>query len=214
MQYPGRGTLSADPFAPTIEALAEIVDRDLVTAELEDPIVILGHSMGAFVAYETALRLESRGAAVARLIVAGAAPPDETWRRNANEPPLHERSDDELLGALLDGGGLSTAALGHRDLVELNLKLVRRDSEIWWRYVERGRRSSRVRCDILALGGRDDDTTAGGALQLWARQTTGLCRTAEFPGGHFFLDGAGAAVAAVIDDVPDVRDVPPTPRDG
>ncbi|MGC4853351.1 thioesterase II family protein [Micromonospora sp. DT4] len=200
MQYPGRGNLATQPFAADIESLAQIAVADLVTAGLEGPIAIVGHSMGAYVAYETAVRLEARGGTVERLIVAGAAPPAETHRRLVEETPPHLQSDDELLDALLNGGGLPAAALENRDLVALSLRLTRRDSEIWWSYVLRPRSSPPIRCDILALGGVDDDTTAGGGLEAWARETTGACRTRELPGGHFFLDGARADVAAAIED--------------
>ncbi|MBD0422888.1 thioesterase [Streptomyces sp. TRM S81-3] len=90
VQLPGREDRVADPVATS---LAEVVDR--VSGELREParrrpLVLLGVSLGALIAYEVARRLESTGTAARSLVVAAARSP-EHWRTfpAANPPRAH-----------------------------------------------------------------------------------------------------------------------------
>ncbi|MGW1282172.1 thioesterase II family protein [Streptomyces sp. NPDC002586] len=79
VQLPGREDRLEDPAA---NSLAEVVDR--VSGELREParlrpLVLLGVSLGALIAYEVARRLESAGTAARSLVVAAARSP-EYWR--------------------------------------------------------------------------------------------------------------------------------------
>src|SRR4051812_37629989 len=57
VQYPGRRDRSDEPAAETMADLADAIAAEL--AELADlPLALFGHSMGAAVAYEVAVRLE------------------------------------------------------------------------------------------------------------------------------------------------------------
>ncbi|MFF3062426.1 thioesterase II family protein [Streptomyces sp. NPDC057909] len=87
VQLPGREDRLAEPAA---HSLAEVVDR--VSGELHEParrrpLVLLGVSLGALIAYEVARRLESTGTPARSLVVAAARSP-EHWRTfpSANPP--------------------------------------------------------------------------------------------------------------------------------
>ncbi|MGA5818166.1 thioesterase II family protein [Kitasatospora sp. NPDC094028] len=90
VQLPGREDRLEDRPA---EGLAEVVDR--VGAELGEharrgPLVLLGVSLGALVAYEVARRLEAVGAPARSLVVVAARSP-EHWRTfPAANPPEAE----------------------------------------------------------------------------------------------------------------------------
>ncbi|WP_052707587.1 thioesterase II family protein [Streptomyces rubellomurinus] len=95
VQLPGREDRLEDRPAA---GLAEVVDR--VAAELRDgarrgPLVLLGVSLGALIAYEVARRLEAVGTAARALVVVAARSP-EHWRTfPAANPP-----EDELAALL------------------------------------------------------------------------------------------------------------------
>ncbi|MFF2651346.1 thioesterase II family protein [Streptomyces sp. NPDC058045] len=90
VQLPGREDRLEDP-APG--GLAEVVDT--VTGELRDtaadrPLVLLGLSLGALLAYEVARRLEAGGAAARSLVVAAARSPEHWSTFPAADPPQEE----------------------------------------------------------------------------------------------------------------------------
>lgn len=61
LQYPGREDRFGEPCARSIDALAGPAAEALVEYARQ-PLVLFGHSLGAALAYEVALRLEQRGA--------------------------------------------------------------------------------------------------------------------------------------------------------
>src|SRR4051812_36433387 len=62
VQYPGRQDRHTEAGMPSIAALADRVAEVLTARPSPLPTVLLGHSMGAVVAYEVALRLAAQGA--------------------------------------------------------------------------------------------------------------------------------------------------------
>src|SRR5947207_2161455 len=87
--YPGRQDRFAEPFAPSVDALAAGV-ADALVPLTGGPFALFGHSMGAMVAYEVAVRLEQAHGIVPRhLFLSGRRTPDREDLRN-----LH-LADDE-----------------------------------------------------------------------------------------------------------------------
>ncbi|OSC71799.1 alpha/beta fold hydrolase [Streptomyces sp. WA6-1-16] len=90
VQLPGREDRLEDTAA---DSLAEVVDH--VSGELREParrrpLVLLGVSLGALIAYEVARQLESTGTAAHSLVVAAARSP-EHWRTFPSaDPPQAE----------------------------------------------------------------------------------------------------------------------------
>src|SRR5579884_780649 len=75
VQYPGRQDRYGEPFARNIEEMVEPVAEALAPFTSE-PLVVFGHSMGAYVAYEVTMALERRfGTVVDLLVVSGAVAP-------------------------------------------------------------------------------------------------------------------------------------------
>jgi surfactin synthase thioesterase subunit len=182
VQYPGRQDRITEPLVPDVGELADHVARELEPwADL--PLVLFGHSLGAAVAFETAVRLERAGATV-RTLFASA-------RRAPSDPMTHGPSelggDPEVLAALARLRGDDAEPIpDDPDFLELLLPTVRNDFRASNRY--RVAAGLRLECPVIALAGEADPAVEVAEVERWSLHTTGGFRLRSFPGGHFYLD--------------------------
>lgn len=187
---PGRAARQREPFA---RAWPPLVD-DLVAAIRHDvpaPVALLGHSLGALLAFEVARGLTRTGASPAHLIVSGRAAPDIVA---TVEVPA---TDDELLRhAELVYGGVPDAVRASRDVLEYFLPILRADLELAQAYVPAP--GLPLMCPITAMAGDADPIVRTSGLAGWSHQTEADCEIHVLPGGHFFLFEHEAAVVSTI----------------
>ncbi|WP_278262167.1 alpha/beta fold hydrolase [Nocardia sp. AG03] len=193
VQYPGRQDRLGDPFVTDLHVLADRIAAALL-ARPGSQRVLFGHSMGATVAYETALRLDAAGEPVRALIVSGRPAPSfpETGT-------LHRADDSALIDDLerLASDPASVAVLRTEPgLAELVLPALRADYQAVETY--RQRPGAVLRCPVLALVSTEDPTTTVAQAERWREVTDGEFAVRTFPGGHFYLDDQPAAVAEAI----------------
>lgn len=181
VELPGHGTRLLDPPLTDMAAVVDALCEEVLRRE-SGPYAILGHSMGAKIAYAVAEELERRPGATppARLFVSGALP------ASAAEPkPLHGLPDAELLAELSAMGGTPPGILANAELMELMLPVIRADLTLFERW--RAPAGSRVACPITAFAGRDDRVVPVEPTAGWADHTSASFALHVHPGGHFFL---------------------------
>jgi pyochelin biosynthetic protein PchC len=180
--YPGREDRICDPLPERMEDLAgPLAAACSYLTEL--PTVFFGHSMGASVAYETALRLErGYGTGLAALCVSGRSAPGGEHRRE----PLPE-DDNELGRELIRMGGTEVAALLNSELRELVLPVIRADFRLIGRYDAQAS-AQPVSAPLVAYYGVADEDLDERSVAAWAALTDASFTLRAMPGGHFYLN--------------------------
>ncbi|MFE1438668.1 thioesterase II family protein [Streptomyces sp. NPDC058739] len=195
VQYPGRQDRADEPCAEDLTVLADRVAGELLD-RCDPPFVLFGHSMGAVVAYEVALRLEALGVPPRGLVVTGRRAPSLPRVRR-----VRFADDAELVAELkrLNAGNEAvTRLLDDEGVLRIVLPTLRGD----YRAIERYHRPSAppLRCPVVAMGGDADPVTPVADLEAWERHATASFRLRVFRGGHFFLDTHTDAVRQEILD--------------
>ncbi|WP_405533497.1 alpha-hydroxy-acid oxidizing protein [Streptomyces avidinii] len=179
VQYPGRQDRRAEPCAEEIGELAAGVAGALASRS-DLPLFLLGHSMGALVAFETARLLEEHGT-VARLFVSAARPPAQDWE----EPDLTLVGDEELVAGLRRLGGIPEPLLRDPEIVAEVLRLLRADHRALLRH--HCAEGTAVAAPVTVLLAAADPKNSLEQMAGWARHTTGGQDLVTLSGGHFSL---------------------------
>ncbi|GIF09456.1 thioesterase II family protein [Actinoplanes siamensis] len=192
VRYPGREDRAGEPFPSTLEALAD----DLAEAlePVGERLVFFGHSMGASVAHEVAVRLHQRGRPPAALCVSARLPP-----RSLAHQPRFGGTDDEIIAEIVRQDDSRTEVFADLDLRAFALPAIRADLELVNEY--RGGRGPALDCPVFGYVGTDDPAISRDQMRGWADVSRGSFRLRVFPGGHFYLrDEESRLLAAMAQD--------------
>lgn len=190
VQYPGRQDRASEPLIDDLKTLADHVADEV--APLGDlPLSLFGHSMGATIAYEIALRLERRGIEVTVLFASGRRAP--SIRRDGD---VHLRDDEGLVAEIKSLGGTQSALLEDPEILEMVLPVVRAD----YRAVETYRYAPgmRLNCPISVLYGTSDPLVTTDEAHAWSHHSANSTEVHPLSGAHFYLDHETAAVADLV----------------
>ncbi|WP_033289308.1 thioesterase II family protein [Amycolatopsis jejuensis] len=182
LQYPGRQDRYREPCLSTVESYADRIS-EVLDGEPELPTVYFGHSMGASIAFETAVRT----GAVSALVASGRRAPAASRTEY-----VHRLDDAGLLREINRLGGTESALLDNEEVLRLALPAIRNDYRAAETY--EGTPGTRLDCPIVALVGDADPKATVAEAGRWGEHTTATFRMRVFPGGHFYLTGHAAAV--------------------
>ncbi|WP_229853088.1 thioesterase II family protein [Streptomyces albospinus] len=175
------------------QEVAQGVGPALARCRDEVPWVFFGHSLGAWLAYETAHWLMRNGFGGPRgLVVASASAPHLPH----SSPPSAHLPDAEFLAHLNELGGLPDVLVRHPRLARLWLPRLRADMHIYDTYRHLG--PIELPCPIAALAGTDDRLAPVADVAQWRRHTAGQWSLEVRPGDHFsVLTDPAPALAAL-----------------
>ncbi|MFC8006992.1 thioesterase II family protein [Streptomyces olivaceus] len=180
--FPGRGTRFGDPIGtdptPLIDEVVTEIQRRITA-----PVVLFGHSLGAFWALEAAAKLDP-----VALVTAGAfAPtPGEPIPRIVST----DEDDHEFTKALMIANGITDPGIAEQ-LAAACVPIMQGDialAHVWTAPAEP------LACPILSYFGTEEqlpDHTWGRLSTTWTEQIT-------IPGDHFFYQ---SSAFALIDDM-------------
>ncbi len=191
LDLPGHGRRAKEPPLSSMEDLAGLLAAELLP--MPGPWAVLGHSMGAQLAYALACQARRMGLPQpAHLFLSGSPPPGPGPRR----PHIAHLPAREFLAAVA-GYGLMPAEAAGDDLFRSYFEpLLRADFTAVEGFDPAGKP---LEVPATVLYGRDDlsgpEAAAWGALFSMAPACLGL------PGGHFYLLQRPGAVAELVSAV-------------
>lgn len=165
--------------------LPDFVDaiHTALTPELDRPVALFGHSMGAWVAFEVARVLELENHPPVSLFVSGRRAP----HLGSTERRMDGVSDEEFTAEMVRRyGGIPDEILHDPEALSVFLPTLRADVAMLDRY--RYRPGAPLRCPVHAYAGSEDPNVERDELELWRRESEGDFTLDFFPGGHFFLE--------------------------
>lgn len=183
VELPGRGARLAEPLHTDLAALArQLAAEQRLTAN--QPYAVLGHSLGALLAFELVHELQALGCQPpVALFACGTAAPSR--REEYDGARLREaKSDAELMDELRTLQGTPEEVLANEELMSLMLPILRADFLLCGHYAYRQRPA--LRCPLHVFGG-EDDRASEEQLLAWRAETQGDFSLEVFPGGHFFI---------------------------
>ncbi|MEE1943113.1 alpha/beta fold hydrolase [Streptomyces sp. TRM 70361] len=190
VQYPGRQDRRNEPCLETVQDLADQIVEVLGPWQ-DKPLALFGHSLGATVAFEVALRMEARGTRPAALIASGrrapSAPRDER---------VHLRNDEGLLEEIRRLDGTQSQLLEDDEIRRMVLPSIRADYKAAETY--RYEPGPPLSTPLYALTGDADPKATTDEVRTWADHTTGRFEMTVYPGGHFYLNAHAPAVTEEI----------------
>lgn len=159
---PGREERAGERPLGSVEELIADVMPELAT--LSDPLVLIGHSFGAYVAFE-----------LAHVALAARPPGLADWL------PVHDDADIESLWIRL---GASPEGLVRPEFRRLVFPALRADLGAHAAY--RPPRRTPLRVPVTVLYGEEDAVVNGDGASAWQALCAERCHVAAIPGGHFF----------------------------
>ncbi|SCF06792.1 thioesterase II family protein [Micromonospora chokoriensis] len=191
VQYPGRQDRRREEHVADLHQLADQVFGALAAAP-QQPTALFGHSLGAVVAYEVALRMRDAGLPDPVRLFASARRAPSRYR----DERVHRLGDAEIIDELRRLSGTHAATLADPELIQLILPAVRSDYQAIETY--RHRPDAVLDCPVTVLTGADDPVVSAAEADDWRRHTTGEVEVRTFTGGHFFLVDHAPAVIELL----------------
>lgn len=190
VQYPGRQDRHREPFVDDIRVLADQVAQVLPPDGV--PTIFFGHSMGASVAFEVALRWEQLGHSPLRLFVSGRRAPSA---RADYQIPL--ATDDDVLAEIRTLAGTDNRLLDDEDILRMIIPAVRNDYRAVETYLAKP--ETVVSSPTIAMRGTLDPRVTSNDIERWRGHTSGAFALHSFGGGHFYLEQRWHQIAALVE---------------
>lgn len=179
-----------------VEALLEVLD-----AELDDgrPYAFFGHSMGAQLAYVLTQAIEQDGGTEPVLLAASGWAP-----RGFAAPTLafSQQPEPALIDWVRGVGLLPDEIAADPAGLALVIPALRADLALCASYVDE---PVKVDCAVVTYSGRGDPLLSVGAMNSWSSRSDEYLGHLTFPGGHFYLNAPGQALAVTTDLVRHLR---------
>jgi surfactin synthase thioesterase subunit len=182
VQLPGRENRAHQSYA---EHISQIIPEVALAEEkmIRKLTIILGHSFGAFIAFEFVKFQLARTLSqhIKGLIcLAATAPHLNETRKN-----LHQLDDEELVRKLRDFGGTPSIILEDKELLQFFLPRIRADFKLAETYLPSD--FSPIDIGIIALAATEDKIATCDQVFEWKHYSVRDFDYIECPGSHFFL---------------------------
>ena len=191
-QPPGRGSRFKEPAFGSMDALVASAAQ-AIEPFLDLPIVLFGHSVGAFASFELAHVLMGQfGIKVKHLFVSGARAP----QLPRNRRPIHDLEEEDFITELKTLNGTPREVLENPELMRMISTTLRADFSIAETY--RSTHLTPLNSPISVFGGLEDTLVAKEDLEAWRVHTTSSFDLWQLPGDHFFIHSSDSLVLEIL----------------
>jgi surfactin synthase thioesterase subunit len=181
VQYPGKRAGKDLSQYTSIPDLADRLCGMLKPDQAPDgPVAFFGHSMGALLAFEVALRFEQAGNPISALFVSASAAPG-LWRQRVDMTG----SDLQLLSMVSDVTGVNPEFLNDDQFAATLLPTLRGLKAIT---TYECAPDASVSCPLHALMAENDELATRELMEPWQQRTSGGFDLTVFPGDHFYIN--------------------------
>lgn len=181
VDLPGHGTRLREPLIADWKLLVDDL-ATLVGERVDGPFVLVGHSLGALLAYEVCRTLRDQGREPVLLVAAGRNGPSA----GLSHRPIHDLPDAHFLSALRGLGGTPEGALYRPELLQMFLPVLRADLRLAELYARDP--GEPLSCPVTVFAGCQDQMTDDVGMLAWKRETSGTFELVFVEGNHFFLE--------------------------
>lgn len=184
VELAGRGRRIHENFYESFEQLQEDLFQLIEKEILLDDYIFFGHSLGAKIIYELAVKIVNSGLPLPKhLFFSGRGAP---YVLGNDDEDFYNLPDKEFREVVFKLGGTPREFFESVELLELFMPLLRSDFKLAERKVENKSVVS-LPCDITIFLGKDENITPEQA-DGWKQYTKGVCTIQYFQGGHFFIN--------------------------
>jgi surfactin synthase thioesterase subunit len=192
--YPGREGRFTEEFAGDWEELVQDALSAVLSAA-DRPYVLFGHSLGGWMAFDLAVRIEeSGGRAPEAVVVSSANSPRRQLDGHDMWPnsPKEADADDRLMSWMKSFGLIPQHALDDHDLREMAVELMRADLRVRDSFTYRP--GSVVDVPLQLFTGLADEVIEPNTADHWRELAGGAFRHDVLPGSHFYTPEVWASL--------------------
>lgn len=184
LELPGHGMRMREPFARDLATAVDDLARQ-AAPHVGGEYLLLGHSLGAALAFEVARHWSRAGRSPAGLVLVGRNGPGAPLPYE----PIHRLDTAAFLDGIRRLGGTPPQLFENPELVHLFAPVLRSAltlSETYQPLPGRGE----IDCPLWLCAGEDDPLADRDGMLDWTRFAAGPVTVDILPGGHFILDDA------------------------
>lgn len=188
---PGRGRRIAEMPIESISDMAEEISRHILSINDGRQILLYGHSMGAALAYECALRLEQSTEQLSHLFIGGFRAP----HLQCTAKTIHDLSNEDFIREIASYGATTREVLENKELLEVFLPMLRSDFKAAETYQNV---NDKLTSPISAFYGHKDNRVTPEQVKEWSFSTRNHCSFIELNAHHFFHESHAIEIINTI----------------
>jgi surfactin synthase thioesterase subunit len=189
---PGREARISETNIGCADTLCNAIVAELVNRFLHRPIVFFGHSMGSMLAYEVAVRLQTRYNWIPQaLFASGRQAPHKKMGGN-----FHTAPEEVFIRELKRLNGTPDSIFEDPEMKNIVVSILRADYQLIETY--KNENPTRLNAPIVTCCGDNDPEVHPDEMTHWSELTSHPCTHHLFEGGHFFLQPKAREIIALI----------------